>query len=227
MTRRKYLGGGIALGPFCNGRDLSHVGDRQVLIGPQIYDLTAALTAIIEKEHHRRATLDRELIPYGNHVLPAEALPHLNRHILPGEHSDHGEGVKPLPFRQLIGDEVSRPRLIRFPRLRAGSSWCDGFPSSWHSMAHHQAFFPVEAIHEFLAHGPPVSIEQHPNLPVAVPDPRLGHLPHPLPERGAGVAMTPIVVSGPRTADDSAGSPLTHRIRGAQIPHHNPLPRGP
>ena len=88
-------------------------------------------------------------------------------------------------------------------------------------MAQHQAFFPVETIHELLAHGPPFPIEQHPNFPVPVPDPRLGHLPEPLPECGAGIAMTPIVVGGPRTADGSAGAPLTHRIRGAQIPHHD------
>ena len=94
-------------------------------------------------------------------------------------------------------------------------------------MAQHQAFFPVEAIHELLAHGPPFSIEQHANLPVAVPDPRLGHLPDPLPEQGAQITMTPIMIGGPRTADGSAGAPRTHRIRGAQIRHHTPLPRGP
>ena len=59
------------------------------------------------------------------------------------------------------------------------------------------------------------------------PDPRLGHLPDPLPEHGARIAMTPIVIGGPRTADGSAGASLTHRIRGAQICHHTPLPRGP
>ena len=76
----------------------------------------------------------------------------------------------------------------------------------------HQAFFSVETIHEILAHSPPFPIEKHPNFPVPVPDPRLGHLPEPLPECGAGIAMTPRVVGGPRAADTPARSPLTDRV---------------
>ena len=66
-----------------------------------------------------------------------------------------------------------------------------------------------------LAHGPAFSIEEHANLPIAIPDPRLSHLPHALPESGARIMVTAIAIAGPRTADNPAGAPLTDRVRPA------------
>src|SRR5215831_7603535 len=94
-------------------------------------------------------------------------------------------------------------------------------------MPQRQAFFPVEARHEVLAHRPPFAIQQHPNLPVAVADSGLSQLPDPLPERGARVAMMAISIAGPRTADGPAGTPLTDRIRRAPIVHDDPFLRRP
>jgi len=79
---------------------------------------------------------------------------------------------------------------------------------------HKSALFSEETIHGILAHGPPFPLEEHPNFPIPVPDPFWGYPPEPLPECDAGIAMIPIVGGGPRTADGSAGAPLTHRIRG-------------
>jgi len=50
------------------------------------------------------------------------------------------------------------------------------------------------------------------NLPVAVPESRLGQLPDLLPERGTGISMTLIALGDPRTADGSTGSPLINLI---------------
>jgi len=198
-----------------------------MLIRPQINELTAELTAIVAQQPGRRAALGGEPIEHIHHVLSAETLAHLNRQALSREYINHGQGAKPLPIHQLIGHKVQSPGVIWSCHRWPMGSDDHGFPPLWWPMTECQAFFAVETVHKVLPHGPAFSIEEHPNLPVVVPSPRLGQLPDGLPERGAGVAMTAIAIAGPRTADSLAGAPLTDRIRRAQIAHHAPLLRGP
>jgi hypothetical protein len=173
------------------------------------------------------ATLGRESIQHGHHVFAAEALAHLNRDTLPGEHIDHGECAKPVPIDQLIRHNVQGPGVIRSRHRRPMRSGHNRLPPPRRAVTQWQSFFAIQPIDQRLADGPALPIEQHANLPVAVADSCLGQLPDPLSERGAGIAMALVVVRGPRTADGPADAPLTDRIGRAQIAHHDPFPRGP
>jgi hypothetical protein len=48
-----------------------------------------------------------------HHVLAAETLAPLDRQALPRKDIDHGQGAKPVPIDQLIGDNVQAPGVIR------------------------------------------------------------------------------------------------------------------
>jgi hypothetical protein len=171
--------------------------------------------------------LSGEPIQHRHYVLAAEALPHLHRDTLPGEHVDHSERAKPVPIYQLIGDKVQGPGFIRSRRRWPMGSDDHGFPPPRWPLPQRQAFFPVEAIHEGLAHDPAFSIEEHPNLAVAVPYSCLGDFFDPLPERRAGILMTPIPIRGPRAAGRPAGTPFTDVIGALEIRDHDPPLRRP
>ena len=182
------------------------------MIGPEVHQLTAELTSVVTEEPPRRASMDCEPIQHRDDVLAAKALAHLDGHTFSRIHIDDGEGAKSATIYQLIGYKVQRPSVI-WPRHRWPVGSDDhGFPPPWWLMTERQTFFAVEAVHEVLSHGPAFPVEQHANLPVAIPNPCLGHLPEPLPECGAGIAMTSIVVGGPRAADNPARAPLTDRV---------------
>jgi hypothetical protein len=115
---------------------------------------------------------------------------HLDSKTLSCKQIDHGEGAKPPTIAQLVSDKVQHPGFIQTYQRGSVRLGHHRFPPPRNQVAQHQAFLLVEAIHEILAHGPPFPIEQHANLPVSVPDPRLGYLQDPLPERGTGISMT-------------------------------------
>ena len=186
-----------------------------MLIGPQIHDLTAQLAAIIAQEPSRGTTLSGELIQHRHHVFATETLAHLDRDTFPREHVYHRQRAKPESIGQLVGHKVEGPGVIRVRRWGPMGPRYDRLPSSWRAVPQRQAFFAIEPIHQRLAHGPAFSIEEHANLPIAIPDPRLSHLPHALPESGARIVVTAIAIAGPRTADNPAGAPLTDRVRPA------------
>lgn len=182
------------------------------MIGPEVHQLTAERTSVVTEEPPRRASMDCEPIQHRDDVLAAKALAHLDGHTFSRIHIDDGEGAKSATIYQLIGYKVQRPSVI-WPRHRWPVGSDDhGFPPPWWLMTERQTFFAVEAVHEVLSHGPAFPVEQHANLPVAIPNPCLGHLSEPLSECGAGIAMTSIVVGGPRAADNPARAPLTDRV---------------
>ena len=166
-----------------------------------------------------------ESIQHRHYVFTAETLPHFNRQALSRTDIDHGERAKPESIGQLIGHKVQRPCVIGFGHRWPVDSSHPGFPPR--PLTQRQAFFTIPPLHQCLAHGPAFPIQQHPNLPIAILDPCLSHLPHPLPESGTGIAMTAISICGPRTADGLAGAPLTDVIGGLQIRDHHPLSRRP
>ncbi len=186
-----------------------------MLICPSINSLTAELAAIIAQEPSRGTTLSGELIQHRHHVFATETLAHLDRETFPREHVYHRQRAKPESIGQLVGHTVEGPGVIRFRRWGPMGPRYDRLPSSWRAVPQRQAFFAIEPIHQRLAHGPAFSIEEHANLPIAIPDPRLSHLPHALPESGARIVVTAIPIAGPRTADNPAGAPLTDRVRPA------------
>lgn len=174
------------------------------MIGPEVHQLTAEFTTIVTEEPRRYSSVDLEPIQQGDDILATKTLAHLDSQTLSRKHIDHGEGAKPPTIRQLVSDKVQSPCFIRACQRGPVRLGHRRFPPPGKPVAEYQAFLPVETIHEFLAHGPPFTIEQHENLPVAVPDPRLGHLPDPLPERSAGISMTLIMLGDPRTANGYA-----------------------
>jgi hypothetical protein len=150
------------------------VDPHLMLIRPQFDELTAKFAAIITQQPGRRAALGGEPIEHVHHVLSAETLAHLNRQALSREYINHGQGSKPLPIHKLIGHKVQSPGVIWSRHRRPMGSDDHSFPPPWWPMTERQALFAVETVHEVLPHGPAFAIEEHPNLPVAVPDPGLG-----------------------------------------------------
>lgn len=84
-----------------------------MLIGPEIGELTTELAGIIAPEPSRCPALCCELIEHIHHVLAAEPLAHLDRQALSRKDIDHGQGAKPVPIDQLIGDKIQAPGVIR------------------------------------------------------------------------------------------------------------------
>ena len=84
-----------------------------MLIGPEIDQMATELAAIIAPEPSRCPALCREPIEHIHHVLAAETLAHFDRPALSRKDTDHGQGAKPVPIDQLIGDKVQAPGVIR------------------------------------------------------------------------------------------------------------------
>mgnify|MGYP001559982899 FL=1 len=56
-------------------------GDR-VVIGPEVYRLTAEVTTIVIDEPRRNSSVDREPIQHGDDILTTKALAHLDSQML-------------------------------------------------------------------------------------------------------------------------------------------------
>src|SRR5215831_8880820 len=198
-----------------------------MVIGPHIDNLTTELAAMIAEHPLWGTALRRQPSERLHDVLAAETLAHLNRQAFSRTDIHDRQGPNPLPVRQLIGDNIQGPGVLRSRHRGPMPPHGGCFAPPRRPMTQGQAFLPVQAIHEVLAHGPAFASEQHPNLAIAIAHAGLSELIDPLPERGAGIPMMAIPIGGPRTAGRSAGAAFADRIRRAQILHHHPPLRGP
>ena len=132
-----------------------------------------------------------------------------------------------MPLGQVICHNVQRPSVIRSGDRGPVGAGHDRFaPPRW-PMPQRQAFFPVQAIDQQLAHDLAFSIQEDPNFPLPGADTGLGHLPDSLAELVARIPVTAIAIIGPRTADGLTSTAFNDRIGRTQVLRHDPLLRGP
>src|SRR5215831_1310655 len=198
-----------------------------MVIGPHIDNLTTELAAMIAEHPLWGTALRRQPSERLHDVLAAETLAHLNRQAFSRTDIHDRQGPNPLPVRQLIGDNIQGPGVLRSRHRGPMPPHGGCFAPPRRPMTQGQAFLPVQAIHEVLAHGPAFASEQHPNLAIAIAHAGLSELPDPPPKRGAGIPMTLIPIGGPRTADGPARASFADWIRCAQITHDGSPQRGP
>lgn len=77
-----------------------------VMGGPQVDNLTAEFAPVVTAQHLRRAPVTDELREDRDPVCPSKVLADLDGQTLPCEDIEHGQGAKPAPIRQLVGDKV-------------------------------------------------------------------------------------------------------------------------
>src|SRR5882672_5724398 len=196
------------------------------MIRPKVHRLRSELRSVIAEKCFRNRPLQTNPAQHAHHVFSLETLPHFDRQTFSCEHIHHCQSSEPSPIRQLIGHKVQTPHLIRsywLAALTAIRRRVSPFPPL---VTQRQAFFPIQPVHQFLAHVPALALQQHPDLPIAITDSDLGDLANPRPK--SGLRFAPALVSKCRFRDHggAASSPLTHPVRAAQVVHHGPAARG-
>ena len=102
------------------------------------------------------------------------------------------------------------------PRISVFAA-CSAAPSPLHHTADTPSFLPTFQ---------PSRFSQHPNLPVAVADSGLGHLPNPQTKCGPRLLRALVPKSGNRNPRHFAGTSLAHLVHATQVVHYWAAARG-
>lgn len=89
------------------------------MIRPQVHRLGGELRSVVTEERFRHRSLRRDPAQHTHHIFSLQALPDFDGQTFSREHIHHGQGSKPSPVRQLIGNKVQTPNFIR--RCRVGA----------------------------------------------------------------------------------------------------------
>ncbi len=84
-----------------------------MMIRPKIEHAPRKLTPIVRKDAFWRAALCDQRVTHLDYVLPPQLLADADRQSLAAEDVDDRQRAKALPVRQLVGNEVQAPGLVR------------------------------------------------------------------------------------------------------------------